>query len=83
MVSGWGGNSKNFPLCFPEGAEEEKMETEAEGQQAEKVSLGLLAGGFWHLNPEFPSFRVPVGQGTVVLVVSTGTVSSIHRASSR
>ncbi|NWY70790.1 SMRC1 protein, partial [Erithacus rubecula] len=35
--SGCGGNSETFPLCLSDGAEEEKMETEAEGQPAEKV----------------------------------------------
>lgn len=84
MGSGCGGTSETFPLCFSDGAEEEKMETEAEGQQAEKVSLELLAGDLWHLNPEFPRFWVPVGQVTVVLVcVPAGTFSSLHRASSQ
>lgn len=40
------------------------METEAEGQPAEKVSWGLLAGGLWHFSPEFMVSRVPVRQGT-------------------
>lgn len=51
-----GGNSKPFPVCFSDGAEEEKMETEAEGQPAEKVSLALLAGALWHFSPEFRGF---------------------------
>lgn len=54
--NGCGDNSKPFPRCFSDGAEEEKMETEAEGQPAEKVSWGLLAGGLWHFSPEFTGF---------------------------
>lgn len=37
------GNSKYF-IVFSDGAEEEKMETETNGQQSEKVSLAQYAG---------------------------------------